>query len=135
VTDSFQDGRRRHDGNSSACYKMGNYHPILMKISTQTKKNMPSSKITKGEGYANFQDGRCRHVGNSSECYKMGSCHLISTKIGTQTKKSTLSWVQKSSKRKCMAIFKMATLAILEIQVRSRKWAIIGLFNEVWYTD
>jgi hypothetical protein len=26
VTDLFQDGRRRHVGNSSACYKMGNYH-------------------------------------------------------------------------------------------------------------
>jgi hypothetical protein len=40
VTDRFQDGRRRHVGNSSECYKMGNYHPILMKIGTQTKKNM-----------------------------------------------------------------------------------------------
>jgi hypothetical protein len=28
----FQDGRRRHVGNSSACYKMGNYHRTLMKI-------------------------------------------------------------------------------------------------------
>jgi hypothetical protein len=36
-------------GNSSACYKMGNYHPIFMKIGTQTKKNMLSSKITKAE--------------------------------------------------------------------------------------
>jgi hypothetical protein len=34
-----------------------------------------------------------------------------------------------------MAIFKMSALAFLEIQVRARKWAIIGLFNEVWYTD
>jgi hypothetical protein len=42
----FQDGRRRHVGNSSECYKMGNYHPILMKIGTQTKKNMLSLKIT-----------------------------------------------------------------------------------------
>jgi hypothetical protein len=25
VTDRFEDGRRRHVGNSSACYKMGNY--------------------------------------------------------------------------------------------------------------
>jgi hypothetical protein len=38
VTDCFQDGRRRHVGNSSECYKMGNYHPILMQIGTQTKK-------------------------------------------------------------------------------------------------
>jgi hypothetical protein len=36
----FQDGRRRHVGNSSAGYKMGNYHRTLMKIGTQTKQNM-----------------------------------------------------------------------------------------------
>jgi hypothetical protein len=36
----FQDGRRRHVGNSSACCKMGNYHRTLMKIGTQTKQNM-----------------------------------------------------------------------------------------------
>jgi hypothetical protein len=73
VTDRFQDGRRRHVGNSSACYKMGNYHPILMKFGTQTKTDMLSSKITKAEVQANFQDGRCRHFGNSSACYKMGN--------------------------------------------------------------
>jgi hypothetical protein len=50
VTDCFQDGRR-HFETSSACYKMGNYHPILMKIGTQTKKNMLSSKVTKAEAY------------------------------------------------------------------------------------
>jgi hypothetical protein len=49
VTDRFQDGRCRHVGNSSACYKMGNCHPILMKIGKQTKKNILSSKITKAE--------------------------------------------------------------------------------------
>jgi hypothetical protein len=49
VTDRFQDGRRRHFGNSSACYKMGNYHLILMKIGTQTEKNMLSLKITEAE--------------------------------------------------------------------------------------
>jgi hypothetical protein len=43
---------------------MGNYHPILMKISTQTKKNMLGLKITKSEVEANFQDGRRRHCGN-----------------------------------------------------------------------
>jgi hypothetical protein len=48
VTDRFNDGRRRRQiGNSSACYKMGNYHPTLMKIGSQTKKNMLSSKVTK----------------------------------------------------------------------------------------
>jgi hypothetical protein len=46
VTNRFQDGRRRHVGNSSECYKMGKYHPILMmKIGTQTQKNMLSSKF------------------------------------------------------------------------------------------
>jgi hypothetical protein len=35
VTDRFHDGRRRHVGNSSAFYKMGNYQRILMKIGTQ----------------------------------------------------------------------------------------------------
>jgi hypothetical protein len=45
VTDRFQNGRRRHVGNSSERYKMGNYHPILMQIGTQTKKNMLSSKF------------------------------------------------------------------------------------------
>jgi hypothetical protein len=51
VTNRFQDGRRRHVGNSSECYKMGNYHPILMKIGTQTKQNMLSSKVIKAEPY------------------------------------------------------------------------------------
>jgi hypothetical protein len=45
VTIKFQDGRRRHVGNSSECYKVANYHPILMQIGTQTKKNMLSSKF------------------------------------------------------------------------------------------
>jgi hypothetical protein len=52
---------RRHVGNSSACYKMGNYHPILMKVGKQTKKSMLSSKITKAQVQANFQDGRRKH--------------------------------------------------------------------------
>jgi hypothetical protein len=49
VTDRFQDGRRHHVGDSIACYKMGNYHPILMKIGTQTKKSMLSSKVAEAE--------------------------------------------------------------------------------------
>jgi hypothetical protein len=60
-TDRFQDGRRRHVGNSSECYKMGIYHPILMQIGTQTKKIMPSSEITIPETFAKFQDDRRRH--------------------------------------------------------------------------
>jgi hypothetical protein len=46
VTDRFQDGRRRHVANSSECYKMGNNHPILMQIGTQTKKNMLNLEVT-----------------------------------------------------------------------------------------
>jgi hypothetical protein len=63
-TNRFQDGCRRHVGNSSECYKMGKYHPILMKIGTQTQKNMLSLKITIPEVTIEFQDGRRRHVGN-----------------------------------------------------------------------
>jgi hypothetical protein len=51
VQAKFQDGPYRDIGNSSACYKMGNYHPILMKIGTQTKTGMLSSKVTKVEAY------------------------------------------------------------------------------------
>jgi hypothetical protein len=58
VTDRFQDGRRRHVGNSSECYKMGNYHPILMKFGTQTKKKMYCQVFTKAEMIDRFQDGR-----------------------------------------------------------------------------
>jgi hypothetical protein len=62
VTIEFQDGRRRHIGNSSACYNMGNYRVILMQIALQTKKSMPSSEITKPETFAKFQDDRRRHL-------------------------------------------------------------------------
>jgi hypothetical protein len=62
VTDRFQDGRRRHVGNSNECYKMGNYHPILMQIGTQTKKDMLSLKITIAEVTIKFQDERRRQV-------------------------------------------------------------------------
>jgi hypothetical protein len=55
VTDRFQDGRRRHVGNSSACYKMDIHHSILMKIGTLTKKNMLSLKVTKAEAYGKKQ--------------------------------------------------------------------------------
>jgi hypothetical protein len=51
MTDRFQDGCRRHVGNSSECYKMGNYQPILMKIGTQTKTHMLSSKVIKAKAY------------------------------------------------------------------------------------
>jgi 3-methyladenine DNA glycosylase Mpg len=34
---------------------MGNYHPILMKIGTQIKKHMLSSKITEAEAYGKKQ--------------------------------------------------------------------------------
>jgi hypothetical protein len=34
---------------------MGNYHPISMKIGTQTKQNMLSSKVIKAEAYSKKQ--------------------------------------------------------------------------------
>jgi hypothetical protein len=45
---------------------MGNYHPILMQIDKQTKKNMLSSKVTKAEMIVgqNFKMGRRRRVEN-----------------------------------------------------------------------
>jgi hypothetical protein len=70
---------------------MGNYHPISMKIGTQTKENMLSSKVTEAEMIDRFQDGRRRHVGNSSEWHQMGNYHPILMNIGTQTKKNMLS--------------------------------------------
>jgi hypothetical protein len=70
---------------------MGNFHPILMKIGTPTKKHMLSLKITIPEVKAKFLDGRRRRFGNSRECYKMGNFHPILMKIGTQTKKNMLS--------------------------------------------
>jgi hypothetical protein len=68
VTDSFQDGRRCHDENSSECYKMGSYHLISTKIGTQTKKSTLSSKIIKAEVHGHFQDVRPGFLGNSSAC-------------------------------------------------------------------
>jgi hypothetical protein len=64
VTNRFQDGCRRHVGNSSECYQMGKYHPILMRIGTQTKKNMLSLDVTIPEVTIKSQDGRRRHVGS-----------------------------------------------------------------------
>jgi hypothetical protein len=51
MIDRFQDGRRRHVGNSSACYKMGNCHRASMKIGTQTKTHTLSSKVIEAEAY------------------------------------------------------------------------------------
>jgi hypothetical protein len=70
---------------------MGNYHPISMKIGTQTKKNILSSKVTKAAVTDRFQDGRRHRVGNSSACYKLGNCHRTLMKIGTHTKTDMLS--------------------------------------------
>ena len=86
----FQDGFRRHVGNSSECYKMGNYNPILMKIGTQAKKSILSSKVRKAEVTDRIQDGRCRHVGTSSACYEMGNYYWTLMKIGTQPQQNML---------------------------------------------
>jgi hypothetical protein len=55
VTDHFQDDSRRRVRNSSACYKIGNYIPIFMKIDTQTKTGTVSSEMTKAEVYGHFK--------------------------------------------------------------------------------
>jgi hypothetical protein len=55
VTDRFQDGRRRHIGNSSACNKIGNCNPILMQIGTQTKKACRVQKLQKQKRWLNFK--------------------------------------------------------------------------------
>jgi hypothetical protein len=49
MIDRFQDGCRRHVENSSVCDKMGIYHRTLMKIVTQTKTDMLSSKVMKAK--------------------------------------------------------------------------------------
>jgi hypothetical protein len=68
---NVQDGRRRHFGTSSKCYKMGNYRPTLTKFGIQINKNMLHSKITKAEVSGHFQDSRRYYLGKSSECSKM----------------------------------------------------------------
>jgi hypothetical protein len=55
VTDRLKDDRRRHVGNSSAYYKMGNYHPISMQFGTQTQTDMLSLNVSKAEVYDHFQ--------------------------------------------------------------------------------
>jgi hypothetical protein len=47
-------GCRCYLGNSSACYKMGNYRPISMTFGTQTKTDMLILKITQAEVYGHF---------------------------------------------------------------------------------
>jgi hypothetical protein len=49
LIDRIQDGRLRHYGKSSAGYKMGNYHPILMKIGIKAQTGKLRSKISKAE--------------------------------------------------------------------------------------
>jgi hypothetical protein len=70
---------------------VGNYHPILMQIGTQTEKDMLRLEITVLEVTTKFQDGRRRHIGNRRACYEMGNYHSILIQIGTQTKKNMLS--------------------------------------------
>jgi cysteine sulfinate desulfinase/cysteine desulfurase-like protein len=70
---------------------MGNYHPILTQIGTQTKNDMLSSNFIKPEVLAKFQDGRRRHFGNSSACHTMGNYHPILMQIVTQTMNEMLS--------------------------------------------
>jgi uncharacterized protein with von Willebrand factor type A (vWA) domain len=70
---------------------MSIYHPISLKIGTQTNESMLSLKNAKAEVTYRFQNGRRRLVGISSACYEMGNYHPISMKIGTRTKKNMLT--------------------------------------------
>jgi hypothetical protein len=83
---------------------------------------MLSSKITKGEVYANFQDARRRHFGKSSACYKMGNYRPVSMKFRTQTNTDMLS----SKIAKAGEEVNVAAATILEIQVNATKWAFIA---------
>jgi hypothetical protein len=114
---------------------MGNYHLILMKYDTQTKKIMLSSKVTKADMIDRFQDGRRRHVGNSSACYKMGNYHPISMKIGTQTKKYILSskvtkaeaYGKKTAKIKCKKRYRFKKTTLYEREViKKQKFLFAG---------
>jgi hypothetical protein len=66
VTDRCQDGCRRHVGNSSECCKMGKYHPILMKIGTQTKIGMLSSKVMKAKAYGKEETAKIKRKTTTS---------------------------------------------------------------------
>jgi hypothetical protein len=77
--------------NSSACYKVGNYHPILMQFDTQTKTEKVSSINTEVEVWVNFQDGHRCCLGNSNACYEMGNCRPILIKFGAQTQTDMLN--------------------------------------------
>jgi hypothetical protein len=123
---------------------MGNYHPILMKYDTQTKKIMLSSKVTKADMIDRFQDGRRSHVGNSSECYKMANYHPISMKIGTQTKKhselkshkSGSLW-QKTAKIKCKKRYRFKKTTLYEREVIKKqkffiRWQKLPYSYNMW---
>jgi hypothetical protein len=70
---------------------MCNYHPISIKIRTQTQEIILCSKVTKAEVTDRFADGRRRLVGKSDACYEMGNYHRTLMKIGSQTKTDMLS--------------------------------------------
>jgi hypothetical protein len=63
---------------------MGNYHPILMKIDTQTQTGVLSSKITKAAVYGHFEDGSCRHLGIQVNAIILAVIAQIPMKFGTQ---------------------------------------------------
>jgi hypothetical protein len=125
VTDRFQDGRRRHVGNSSERYKLGNYHPILLKIGTETKTDMLSSKIMKAEVYRHFHDGRHCYLGKSSACYKMGNYGPTLMKFDTQTKTDKLNskitkaevYCKKAAKFNCKKRYRFKKATLYEREV------------------
>jgi hypothetical protein len=70
VTDPFQDERRLHFGNSSACYITGNYYPILMKIGTQTEKTWRVQNIDQKYGKR-----KCRPI------FKMAAAAILEIQV------------------------------------------------------
>jgi hypothetical protein len=106
---------------------VGNYHPILMQIGTQTEKNMLSSKFIIPEVTIKFQDDRRRHFGNSSACNKMGNYNPIFMQIAIQTIRKACR-VQKLQNQRRSPSFKMTTAALLFIEMNAIKWAITTRF-------
>jgi hypothetical protein len=87
---------------------------------------MLNSKIIKAEVYGHFQDGRCCYLGNSSACYKMGYYRPIPMKFSAQTKTDIVSL--EITKAEVYGQFQDGAAAILELQVRATKRAIIAQF-------
>jgi hypothetical protein len=67
---------------------MGNYHPISMKIGTQTKKKFSAQKSQKRKSPTAFKMAGAAML--ELLWYVMGNHHRTLMKIGTQTKQNKL---------------------------------------------